>query len=137
MKREARDVAMRFSDPFPRAVPEDLAADRASGVLDERKRMLLRDFDQAAKIAGHADLMHAKYRPGLRTNGCLNQGRVHVIGSRINIDEDGKRSAIAHAVGGRDVGMADGNYLVTKAHPSGEQGEVQRRGAVGHGAGIG
>ena len=82
--------------------------------------MLLRDFDQTGEIAGHADLVHTKNRPGLRANGCLNQGRVDVVGLRVDINEDGKSPAIAHTVGGCNIGVADSNHFIAKTHSRGK-----------------
>ena len=55
---------------------------------------------------------------------------------RLDVDEHRRGAAVADGVGGGDEGVADGDDLVARPHADGEQRQVQRRRAVGDGAGV-
>ena len=122
---------------LPRPVEPDLGADGAGGVLDHRQAVRARDRQDRGQIAGHA-------RSGGRTRIARvcggdrrgDPGRVDVVAVGLDVDEDRHRAALADRVGRGDEGVADRDHLVARADADGQQREMQRRGAVGHGAGV-
>ena len=136
MEGEAGDVAMGPADALPFAVPEDLAAHRAGCVLDHGQLSALADLDDGLQLTGHADLMHAEDGTRPRRDRVLDAGRVDVEGPGPDVDEHGKRAAVADHVGGGDVRMADGDDLIAGPHAHRQKRHVQRGGAVGDGAGV-
>lgn len=61
-----------------------------------------------------------------------------VVGNpaRFDVYEDGYATLVANAIGGRDEAVADGHDLVAGTDPGGPQGQLERHGAVGDGAGM-
>ena len=89
MEREAGDVAVRPADPLPARHRQDLAADGAGRVLDQRQAMALRPIAQHARqIAGHADLVDAEDGPGRGGDRRLDQAGIDVVAARLDVDED-------------------------------------------------
>ena len=64
MERKTGDLAMRPADALPPAVPENLAASRTRGVLDERQAARQGERHERRQVAGHAELVHAENRLG-------------------------------------------------------------------------
>lgn len=137
MEREAGDIPVWLADAFPFAVDPDFAADGAGGVLNDRQRMTRGDLHDPRHVAGHANLVHTEDGLGALGDRRLDQCRIHVEGVGINVDEDGQGAAVTDAVGGRDEGMADGDDLVARPNPDGQECEVQGRGAARDCAGVG
>ena len=137
MEREAGDVAVRLADPFPGAVPQNLAANRAGCVLDQYQAVVPRQRHQTLQIARHADLMHRENRPGLRPDHRRDAIDVDVERLRVDVDEDRHGAAVADRVRGGDERMADRDDFVPGTDAGGEQRQVQRGRAIGHGAGVG
>ena len=81
--------------------------------------------------------MHAEDGARLRGDGRGDQRGIHAVADRLDVDEDRRRAALVDGVGAGNEGVADGDDLVTRAHADGKQSEMQRRGAVGDGAGVG
>ena len=113
VKREAGDVAVRLPDLLPPAIPQNLAAARAGGVLDDRNASAAADLDDAREIARHAELMDAQNRLRARGECRFDQRRVHVVGPGLDVDEDRCRATVPDGVRRRDERVADGDDLVT------------------------
>ena len=133
---EARHVAVRPADLLPLAVPKNLAADRARGVLDERNAVATSQGNEAAQVAGHANLMHAQDGSGARRDGLFDERRVDVVGERIDVDEHRLRADVTDAVGGGDVRVTDGDHFVAALHSGSYQREMEGSRATGNGASM-
>ena len=121
-----------------RAVPQDLAADCAGRILDDRQAVALGDRHHRGEVARHA-------RPGARTRIAvvarrdrrLDQRRVDVAGGRIDVDEDRRRRRSSGST--LAVAMYEWLTVMTSspgADADGQQRQVQAGGAVRHGAGV-
>ena len=62
--------------------------------------------------------------------------RINVESCGINIHENWQGAAVANAVGGGDVGMADGDDFVPRAHAHRQQCQVQSGRAARNRAGV-
>ena len=74
------------------AVPEDLAADGAGGVLDDGQAVAPADLDRRAQVAGHAQLVDAQDR--LASRGVIARSikvGIDVVAVRLDVDEDRRR----------------------------------------------
>ena len=63
-------------------------------------------------------------------------GGVQVEGQRIGVHEDRRRAAVAHRVGGGDIGQGRDDHLVAGLNTQRHQRQVQRRRAVVAGHGV-
>src|SRR5205807_966417 len=78
MERETGDIAVRFPDPFPLALPEDFATGRTGRVFDHRQGVPTGYLDDALQVAGHAHLMDTEYGSCPRSNRPLKECRGHI-----------------------------------------------------------
>src|SRR6188474_1742525 len=108
MERKTRNIGVGTTDALVLAVANDQAAAGASGVLDHRQTAASPDLDDCENVARHTHLVHAQDRLGAGGDGGLDQRRVDIARGRLYIDEYGLGAAVADAVRGGDVGMADG-----------------------------
>src|SRR3954470_4051279 len=69
VERKARHISVGFPDPLPGAVPTYFAADCASRVLNQRKRVLLGNHCEPGEITWHTHLMDTQDRPRGRSDG--------------------------------------------------------------------
>src|SRR4029079_1999575 len=73
---------------------------------------------------------------GARRDGRFDEQRVNVSRRPIDVDEDGRRTAVCDRIGGGNKRVTDGDPLVTSRHTDGEQRQVQSGRAVRDGAGV-
>src|SRR5438093_952063 len=109
MHGETRDRRVRATYPLPSALPIDLASNGAGGVFYDRKVVFAGETDDCVQIAWHAKLVDAEDRACLRVDHPLDQRGVDVESFWLDIDKNRNRITVTHAVGRRDVGVADGN----------------------------
>ncbi len=129
-------IAVRPADPLPLAVRADLGADGAGGILDHGQAVGSRDRQDRAR--SHGMPIWCTHRIA-RVRGVTARPRaagsmLKVAG--IDVDEHRHGAAVADGVGGGDEGVADGDHLVAGPDADGQQRQMQRGGAVGHGAGV-
>ena len=135
VEREAGDVAVRPADPFPPASQRSRCRSRrprprrAAGPLRWATSSTPRDRTACRSGARTGS-------PGSRADGLLDSQRVDVEAIGLDVDEHRRRAAVADGVGGGDERVADGDDLVAGADADGQQRQVQRGGAVRHGAGV-
>ena len=129
-------VAAAASDLFPLAIPHVFRANGAGGVFDDFEVVLLRDRDDGREVGRHAHLVNQKDRLRFRRDCSFDQGRVHVVGRRIDVDEHRLGAAIADRVSRRDVGVRHGDDFIALADARHKKGEVQAGRAVGDGGGV-
>ena len=138
MEGEASDPAVGLADSIPAAaVHADLASDSTGGILDQGNAVAICDRNERCEIAGHPHLVDHYDRARAGRDRFGHAVRIDVVGVRIDVDEDGGRTAISNAIGGRDKGMAGRDHLVTRTNVECGQSKVQGGGAVGNRARIG
>src|ERR1039458_5220994 len=136
MERETGDVAVRLANFLPVAVPKDLTSDGTGGILDQRKVMPTRQRQQCAEVAGHSDLVDAEdgFRP--RCDSRLYECGDHIEGPRIDVHKHRNGPAIPHAVGSRNIGVADRDHVITWLDAGNEKSQMKGRCATRNGASV-
>jgi hypothetical protein len=69
-------------------------------------------------------------------DGGLDLERVHRVGHRVHVDEDGPCSGVDHGGDGGDEGTGDGDDLTARSDAGGEQRQVKRAGSAVDGHGV-
>ena len=136
MERERGDVRVRLSDRLGLAAVDDRASAGAGGVFDDRNSAAPTDVRDGADVARHSDLVHGENGLRARRDRGLDELRVHVVRRGVDIDEHRLGPAVADAVRGRDVRVADRDDLVTLADAGRKEREMERRRAVRHRAAV-
>src|SRR6516225_3633422 len=114
MEGEAGNNAVRFADALPTVSHLDLADDGTSRVLNHRQVVLPGDSQNRGQITRQADLVNRHDGLGPRRDGGLDQGRVHVVSPRIDVDKDRGSAAVNDDVGRGDKRVADSNDFVAR-----------------------
>jgi hypothetical protein len=130
---KARHPAVWLADALPGAAHADLAAHRARGVLDDRQPVLVGNGQDGRQVAWEPELVHDQNRAGGAGERGLQQTRVHAIGRRIDVHEDGPGPYRDDRVGGRDEAVADRDHIVFAPDVHRPQGQLQAGCATGHG----
>ena len=116
MKREAGDISVGLADLLPHSPPRDLAANCARSIFNNLEVVASRDLQNRGQIAGQAHLVNTEDRPRSLSDRLLDTSWINIERSRVDVDEDGARSAVSNTVGRSDVGVTDCDDFVARAH---------------------
>jgi len=114
----------------------DVGAEGLRAVLDDEKPVLPADGADRLHVRGLAEEVDRKDGAGLRRYGRPDLRRIDVEGLRVDVHEDRRRADVADRLRGGDEGERGRDDLVAGPYPRGQEGEVQRVRAGGHGDGV-
>ena len=129
---EAGGVAERAHVPVA-----DLGAEGFGAVFDDEQALAARQGAERGHVAGLAVEVHGEDGLGAGRDAGLDVGRVDLPGPEVRIGEDGRGADVADRVDRGDVGQARDDDFVARTDAEGDEGKVDRDGAVADGEGVG
>lgn len=106
------------------------------GVFNDGYAVLSRNGVDGVKVGALAVQAHGHDGFGSRGDGGFEQGRVNVVGARVDVHIHRLGPEQGHGLSGGDVSKAGGDNFVARAYAQRHLGDLQRVGAVGHGDAV-
>ena len=128
--------AGRIADRADLATAVDACLDRVRGVLDHGEPVLVGDRADRLHVDGMARVVDGHDRAGPRRHTGGHLGGIDAERHRIDVAEDGFRARLHDHVRGGRPGDRRRQHLVARADAEGDEREVHRGGAGGHGEGV-